>query len=84
MAKFRLDERRVDKLKPRRSAYDVRDRELTGFGVRVLPSAYQAVLHPQPTRRAADVGHRRRSGADQRRRRPRACQSPVGRAPRRK
>ena len=38
MAKLRLDERRVDALKPRKSAYDVRDRELKGFGVTVLPS----------------------------------------------
>ena len=37
MATGRLDQRRVDKLKPRRSAYDIRDRKLRGFGVRVLP-----------------------------------------------
>ena len=37
MATVRLDQRRVDKLKPRRSAYDIRDRKLRGFGVRVLP-----------------------------------------------
>ena len=39
MAAARLTERRVDALKPHRSAYDVRDRNLKGFGVRVLPSA---------------------------------------------
>ncbi len=38
MATARLTQRRVDALKPRRSAYDVRDRDLKGFGVRVLPS----------------------------------------------
>ena len=38
MATARLTERRVDALKPRKSAYDVRDRDLKGFGVRVLPS----------------------------------------------
>ena len=38
MATARLTQRRVDTLKPRKSTYDVRDRELTGFGVRVLPS----------------------------------------------
>lgn len=38
MAMLRLSQRRVDTLKPRKSAYDVRDRELKGFGVRVLPS----------------------------------------------
>ena len=38
MATLRLSQRRVNTLKPRKSAYDVRDRELQGFGVRVLPS----------------------------------------------
>ncbi|MDE0392950.1 MAG: Arm DNA-binding domain-containing protein [Rhodospirillales bacterium] len=38
MATVRLDERRVRALKPRKSAYDVRDRRLMGFGVRVMPS----------------------------------------------
>ena len=45
MATVRLDQRRVDTLKPRKSAYDVRDRDLKGFGVRVLPLGRQAVLH---------------------------------------
>ena len=34
----RLNQRRVDALEPREAAYDVRDNELKGFGVRVLPS----------------------------------------------
>ena len=34
----RLHQRRVDALKPRETAYDVRDDDLKGFGVRVLPS----------------------------------------------
>ena len=38
MATIRLSQSRVDALKPRRSAYDVRDRDLKGFGVRVLTS----------------------------------------------
>ena len=38
MAAIHLDERRVGALKPRKSARDVRDRELKGFGVRILPS----------------------------------------------
>lgn len=38
MATLHLDERRVRALTPRRSAYDMRDRELKGFGVRVMPS----------------------------------------------
>ena len=38
MATLRLNERRVDALKSRKSTYDIRDRDLKGFGVRVLPS----------------------------------------------
>ena len=38
MATRRLNQGRVDALKPRRSSYDVRDRVLKGFGVRILPS----------------------------------------------
>ena len=48
MATVRLSQRRVDALKPRKSAYDVRDRELKGFGVRVLPSgAKRYFIHSQ-------------------------------------
>ena len=48
MATVRLNDRRVDTLKPRKSAYDVRDRELKGFGVRVLPSgARRYFVHSQ-------------------------------------
>ena len=48
MATLRLDQRRVDALKPRRAAYDVRDRELRGFGVRVLSSgAKRYFIHSQ-------------------------------------
>ncbi len=38
MARIRLTQRRVDGLRPRKSVYDVRDRDLRGFGVRVAPS----------------------------------------------
>ena len=34
-----LTQRRVDALKPRKSTYDIRDTEIKGFGVRILPSA---------------------------------------------
>ena len=48
MATLRLDKRRVDTLKPHKSAYDVRDRELKGFGVRILPSgAKRYFIHSQ-------------------------------------
>ena len=48
MATARLTERRVNALKPRKSAHDVRDPDLTGFGVRVLPSgAKRYFIHSQ-------------------------------------
>ena len=48
MATARLTQRRVDSLKPRDSAYDIRDQELKGFGVRVLPSgAKRYFFHSQ-------------------------------------
>ena len=48
MATLRLNQGRVDALKPRKSAYDIRDRELKGFGVRVLPSgAKRYFIHSQ-------------------------------------
>ena len=48
MATAHLTQRRVYALKPRRSAYDVRDRDLKGFGVRVLPSgARRYFIHSQ-------------------------------------
>ena len=48
MATARLSQRRVDALKPRKSAYDVRDTELRGFGVRVLTSgAKRYFIHSQ-------------------------------------
>ena len=48
MATLRLNQHRVDALKPRKSAYDVRDRGRKGFGVRVLPSgAKRYFVHTQ-------------------------------------
>ena len=48
MATVRLDERRIRALKPRKSTYDIRDRQLKGFGVRVLPSgAKRYFIHSQ-------------------------------------
>ena len=48
MSTLRLNEGRVGRLKPRKSTYDVRDRDLKGFGVRVLPSgAKRYFIHSQ-------------------------------------
>ena len=38
MPNVRLNEGRIEALKPRKSPYDVRDTELKGFGIRVLPT----------------------------------------------
>ena len=48
MATLRLNQGRVDALKPRKSAYDIRDRDLKGFGVRTYPSgAKRYFVHSQ-------------------------------------
>ena len=68
MATVRLHERRVQTLKPRKHAYDVRDRELKGFGVRVLPSgAKRYFIHSQHHGRRVwkIVGHAETIVADQ-------------------
>ena len=38
MRNLSLNQSRVDRLKPRISTYDIRDTDLKGFGIRVLPS----------------------------------------------
>ena len=38
MPTMHLDRHRADALRPRRAAYDIRDRDLRGFGIRVRPS----------------------------------------------
>ena len=48
MSRARLSESRIDALEPRKSPYDVRDGDLKGFGVRVLPSgAKRFFVHSQ-------------------------------------
>lgn len=48
MAMHRLTPGRVDALKPRRNVYDIRDTDIKGFGVRVLPSGKKRYfLHSQ-------------------------------------
>ena len=48
MATLRLNERRIEALKPRKSTYDIRDRDLKGFGIRVMPSgAKRYFVHTQ-------------------------------------
>jgi len=48
MSSPRLSENRIETLKPRKRPYDIRDSELKGFGVRVLPSgAVRFFIHSQ-------------------------------------
>ena len=48
MPNVRLSESRIEALKPRKALYDIRDSELKGFGVRVLPSgARRYFIHSQ-------------------------------------
>ncbi len=48
MSNVRLTRSRVEGLKPRKTTYDIRDSELKGFGVRILPSgARRFFVHSQ-------------------------------------
>ena len=48
MSHTRLSKSRIEALKPRKTPYDIRDSELKGFGVRVLPSgAKRFFIHSQ-------------------------------------
>ena len=48
MPNITLSDARVKALRPRPSAYDIRDAKLRGFGVRVLPSgAKRFFIHTQ-------------------------------------
>lgn len=48
MARIRLNQRRVDALAPRRAVHEVRDTQLKGYGVRVMPSgAKRYFVHSQ-------------------------------------
>ena len=60
MARTDLTDARIGALKPRKSAYDLRDGKLGGFGVRVLPSGGKRLCRPLPASRRADLEDRRR------------------------
>ena len=48
MPNIRLSQRRVDSLKPRKTVCDIRDRDLKGFAIRVLPSGRKSYfIHVQ-------------------------------------
>ena len=80
MATLRLDQRRVDKLKLRKATYDVRDRDLKGFGVRILPSgARRYFIHSQHKGRRVwkSVGQAGFIGAEEARVRARALLAAI-------
>ena len=52
MRNLSLNQHRVDRLKPQNSTYDIRDTDLKGFGIRVLPSGKKSYfLQTQHERR---------------------------------
>ena len=52
MRNLSLNQHRVDRLKPRNSTYDIRDTDLKGFGIRILPSGKKSYfLQTQHERR---------------------------------
>ena len=59
MATLRLNDRRVDALKLHKSTYDIRDRDLKGFGVRVLTSGAKRYFIYRPAPRPASLEDRR-------------------------
>ncbi len=80
MATLHLSRRRVGSLKPRKSTYDIRDRELKGFGVRVLPSgAKRYLIHSQHNgcRVWKIVGQAGSIGVDEARERARAMLASI-------
>ena len=59
MRNLSLNQHRVDRLKPRTSTYDIRDTDLKGFGIRVLPSgkkSYFLQTQHDGQRRWAKIG----------------------------
>ena len=80
MATLRLNDRRVDALKPHKAAYDIRDRDLKGFGVKVLPSgAKRYFIHSQHQGRRVwkIVDNAGAIGADEARERARALLAAI-------
>ncbi len=72
MPNTRLSESRIETLEPRKAPYDVRDGELKGFGVRVLPSGKKSFfIHSQHEGRRLwkTVGDADAIGLDEARRR---------------
>ena len=51
MRNLPLNQQRVDRLKPRNSTYDIRDTDLKGFGIRILPSGKKSYFLQNATRR---------------------------------
>ena len=68
MSRVILTDARVKALRPRKTAYDIRDGKLGGFGIRVLPSGPQTLLRPFPASRRTHLEDRRRRSDHERER----------------
>ncbi len=82
MATVRLTQRRVDGLRPRKSVYDIRDRGLKGFGVRIAPSGVKNYfLHAQSDGRRVwkNLGKAAELGLDDARARAKAALAAIRR-----
>ena len=80
MSTVRLNESRIEALEARKTPYDVRDRELRGFGVRVLPSGKKSFfIHNQHEGRRVwkTVGDAGSLGLDEARRRATALLAAI-------
>ena len=64
MASRRLTQRLIETLKPGKSVREVRDTELRGFGVRILPSGRKSYIRAFTDRRAARLDENRRCRRD--------------------
>ena len=82
MSHVRLSESRIEALKARKAPYDIRDGELKGFGVRVLPSgARRFFIHSQHDGRRVwkTIGDADCMGLDEARRRAREALAAIRR-----
>ena len=80
MSTVRLTQSRVDGLRPRKTVYDTRDRDLKGFGVRVMPSgtkSWFAHIQSDGRRTWRTLGKTAEIGLDDARTRARALLAAV-------
>ena len=82
MSRIHLSENRIETLKPRKTPYDIRDGELRGFGVRILPSGSKRYfIHSQHEGRRLwkTIGDTAAIGLDEARRRAKEALAAIRR-----